>query len=233
MERLEVLLRSVLITTVLLRAAGAQAVISARAGLVQQIEGDVLIDGQSISPAHGRFPQMTAGSSVTTKQGKAEILLGPDAIAWVGSQSTFQLLRDEISNPRIRLVSGSGIIATSNAALVTLICGVSDITLSGHALIRMEESQLKVLEGETQAKLGDRAADAKQGESLSCVSGVVARSRLHNPDDLDRWVGQRRIAIKTGLAKSARLGVNTVGKPRRRRSMPFPAATMQFPGRFR
>jgi hypothetical protein len=176
---------------------------------------------------------MTNGSVLSTLDGKAEILLAPDALLWIGARSAIRMQDDDVNHPRIEVLSGSAVIWAANGPAVTVICNGSEIQPSLRAQLRIDGSQLSVTEGDAQAKLAHRFLPVRQGDTLNCASGAITRSAAPERDDLDRWVHQRQVAIKAGIARSARLAVNSHGKTGHKRSMPFPAATMQFPGRLR
>ena len=59
--------------------------ISAKAGLVNYIEGKVLLDGKAIEPKFGNFPSVNNESELrTTEEGRAEVLPAPVfSCAWV------------------------------------------------------------------------------------------------------------------------------------------------------
>jgi hypothetical protein len=55
----------------------AQSVLSARAGLLHYVEGEVLLDGKPAEVDLASFPSMKTGSVLRTADGRAEVLLNP------------------------------------------------------------------------------------------------------------------------------------------------------------
>src|ERR1700759_5226976 len=67
--------------------ATAQSVVSARAGLINYFEGEILVDGQPLARKFGTFTSLKEGSDLVTREGHAEILLTPNTWLRLGENS--------------------------------------------------------------------------------------------------------------------------------------------------
>ncbi len=70
-----------------------QSVISARSGLINYSEGDVLVNGQPLQRKFGSYTSLKDGSDLVTRSGRAEILLTPNVYLRVGEESGIRISR--------------------------------------------------------------------------------------------------------------------------------------------
>ena len=101
--------RGILISLLVLCAnAWAQRVVSARAGMIHYQIGRVSLDGKRVTMTTNRFPQMTAGQTLTTAQrARAELLLNPTTFLRIGDSSSIRLISDDLLDTRVTLVTGT------------------------------------------------------------------------------------------------------------------------------
>lgn len=177
---------------------GHRYVISAKAGAVNFVEGDV-----TVITVNGRGNLLIKGDSLeigdkvsTGANGKAEILLNPGSYLRVGANSQFEFITTSLEDLQLRIDSGSAILevfATEDFRVTVIVpngefalikTGVYRIdaeggkgTLAvwkGRALLTDEET------GETIIKGGREAAI--EGEDVT-----VAKFDRDDKDELDRW----------------------------------------------
>ena len=70
---------AVLFLSLAASAAWAQQAISVRAGLVHYLEGTATLDGKPVRMERAKFATVKDGSTFTTQDGNAEVLLAPGA----------------------------------------------------------------------------------------------------------------------------------------------------------
>lgn len=114
MRRLRVLVPSILPFLVCFPGF-SQEVISAHSGTVHFSEGAVLIDGQPIDRKPATFPAIPQGSTLSTEQGRAEVLLTPNVVLRLDEDSAFRLASNSLTDTRVQFLRGSAIVDTTNA----------------------------------------------------------------------------------------------------------------------
>jgi hypothetical protein len=227
------LLRLVFAASWLCLRGSAQTVISSHSGLIYSSEGVVSIDGRAVSQANGRFTQIQEGSLLTTQEGRAEILIAPEAALWLDRYSAIRMQRDSLEDTRIELVQGSAFVQSmdlrsGNSA--TLIHNSSEIRISAHSLYRVDAaSRLSVLGGQAIVTDGKDNLVVTKAHSLDFSARMVTPLSQSDPDEFDRWTTERRRVM---AAERARMEASADPKRiRRRRARPYPAIKMQFPRR--
>src|SRR5215469_16892627 len=105
-------LRRLPIGLVLLFAVSAwgQNAISARSGMVNHVEGQVLLDGKTVEPKFGEFPQVNNEQTLSTQEGRVEVLLTPGAFLRMAENSSFKMLSNRLSDTAVEVLSGSAMI---------------------------------------------------------------------------------------------------------------------------
>lgn len=218
--------------------ARAQSVISAHSGLILSSDGTVLVDGKPLTRVQGRFSELAKGSVLTTEEGKAEILLGPGVILWLGHRGSIRMHDNTLADARLELVSGAAVLESSALTpdtAVTLLFGDWQFTAPEHGLYRIDLATLFLSAREGTATLSRGAEKVAVSERQRLNLATLALDAVPEAsDDLDRWSAARREAIAAanlnGMIQTGALPP----KPRRpwwRR--PFPSAVSQFPGRIR
>src|ERR1700722_2311582 len=96
-------------------SAAPQSVISVRAGIVNDAEGAVFINGQPLSKKFGTFPSVHEGSDLYTQDGRAEIQLAPNVFLRVGMNSAVRMVSSDLSDTQLRILNGSAIFDSGNA----------------------------------------------------------------------------------------------------------------------
>lgn len=85
----------------------AQPAISTKAGLIYEITGDVRLDGEEVVFRGARYPAMRAGTTLSTGEGTATVLLTPGASLELSERSSIQMVAGDLDDAVIRIVSGS------------------------------------------------------------------------------------------------------------------------------
>jgi hypothetical protein len=85
----------------------AQSIISARAGLIHYLEGDVAVNGVAVVPNGDQFQHIQEGETLTTGRGRAEILLNAGTYMRIGEGSSFVLESSELDDTRLTLLAGA------------------------------------------------------------------------------------------------------------------------------
>lgn len=88
-------------------SAGAQDIVSARAGLIHYMEGTVLINGEVLQDHGDTFQSMKQGETLSTQRGRAEVLLNAGTYLRIGEASSFKLDIADLDNTKLTVLSGT------------------------------------------------------------------------------------------------------------------------------
>ncbi len=184
-------------------AASAQDMVSARAGLIQQIEGAVLMDGKAVvmpsrEKAFSQFPEVKKGSTLATGEGRAEILLSPGVTLRLGEDSAFKMIDSSLADTRLEITSGMAVVEVLEILkdnLITVTVGQSSIQFRRAGTYKIHASdqpELLVYDGQAEVTLAGQTKVAKRGNAISLENVTLARKfDTEKGDALLRWSTRR------------------------------------------
>ena len=100
----------VLVALLAVPAAWGQAVISARSGMVNYVEGGVHIAGTPVKLDGAIFPEVKIGQALSTEAGHAEILLTPGVFLRLDRNSSFRMVANKLSDTQVEILTGSALV---------------------------------------------------------------------------------------------------------------------------
>ncbi len=189
--------------------ANAQVAISARSGLINYVEGTVILDGARVTLKPGSFPQMQNGSELWTEQGRAEVLLAPGVFMRLGENSAVRLLSGEIMDTRVEFLGGSVIVETADMAKeqgLTFSMNGALFGLLNRGLYRLDSGppQISVYDGEAWVTVRGQAQIVKRGRRLRLDRVAVAEKfDTKTGDDFFLWASQRAGYLAAANASAA------------------------------
>jgi hypothetical protein len=197
-------------------AVWAQAVISAKAGVINYTEGEVFAGGQAVEPKNGKFPEWKKDQELKTTEGRAEVLLTPGVFLRVAENTKLSLLDNRLSDTRIRLLEGSILIECAELLQdnsVTFSFGEFNIAIRKPGLFRVEAdpAAVKVYEGEVQIAGEGQVMLLKKGKQ-SQLGGVLNATKFDPKvgDSFYRWASRRAEPLSLASFSAART-VNNSG----------------------
>jgi hypothetical protein len=178
--------------------AGDKYVISAKAGGVNLVEGNVGIVRKA-----GRNGLLLKGDTLkvgdrvsTGADGRAEILLNPGSYLRLGGNSAFEFVTTSLEDLELRLDSGSAILEVfaDNDFRVTLKSPKSNFNLVESGVYRLDVSadgggRLEVWKGE--AEVGGTTVKGGRAVTASGTQVEVAKFDRDEKDDLELWSKSR------------------------------------------
>lgn len=172
--------------------------ISAKPGVVNYIEGAAYLNGSKLSDQAARTTFLTAGDTLSTDAGKAEVLLTPGVFLRVGDNSAVHMISPTLTNTQVEIVKGEAIIEAAGLLKdnnIQVTDHGASITIERNGLYRFKADNppsAAVLEGKALVYFGDHKLDLdKDHETLL---GEVLKAEKFDPkqeDDLYAWSNVR------------------------------------------
>ena len=198
-------------------------VVSAKAGGVNMVTGDVMVRRQGVSdwePLTAK-DDLTAGELVKTgTYGRAEVLLNPGSYLRIAENSEFEMTDPSVDSVRIKVVEGSALLEVTGTdetkTLIEAITPQSRIIIDRRGLYRINLTSTygtEVLVRKGRAIIsGDSlpATTVKEGEMASVGASqlVVAKFDKKDQDAFDVWSKDRGAAL---VAANSRLSQGDLG----------------------
>ncbi len=188
----------------------AQKVISARSGLIHDIDGGgATVDGKTLKPKYGEFPILENGQVLESNEGRVEMLLSAGVFLRLDEHSSAKMISNKLADTRVELLSGSAIVEmdeTEKGTSTMLLFHDAKITPLKHGLYRLDADQnrFRVFDGEAQVLRGDDSSIVKAGRQV-VFGAVLAASKFDRKamDPLDQWSAERSGEIARVNAASA------------------------------
>jgi len=187
----------------------AQDAISAKAGMINYTEGRVLLNNSTLQKT-GRFAQMKAQDVLSTKDGRAEVLLNPGTFVRVAPDSSIRLISDSLDTPAFELKAGAVVLEVaeiSKRTSLTVTWKEVTITPTKHGVFRVDADPagLRVFDGEVLVTSEGRSVKVGKAKMLP-FDGTWAWVKFDREqmDALDRWSGRRAAYVATANPSTAR-----------------------------
>ena len=203
-------------------ATFAQVAISTTPGLLHYAEGQVFLDEAQLEFEPAQFATLKSGQRFRVGDGRAELLLSPRALLWMGKHSELEFLSDDLLNVRVRLNQGSAVIQVmeysgmEEAGPLSVVCGQTEVQLPGKGRYRfdcapaLESLRLTVHRGIATVQRGRKTYEVRKRRSVLLgkagnPEGMDSEPRLEPflvtaSDSFSEWSRRRSV----DLAKSSR-----------------------------
>jgi hypothetical protein len=198
----------------------AQPVISAKSGLLSYVEGQVKLDNQPVEFSNTRFADVKENSTVSTQDGRAEVLLTPGVTLRLGENSSLRMITNRLVDTRLELLSGSAVVEADLIAKdtsVTVVVGPGATSLPKAGLYRFDVSpaQVRVFKGEAEVEVAGqtKVVSSSRMLSLATESASIEKFDTEDTDALDRWSHRRGSYLAMANTSAARSLVSSGGIP--------------------
>jgi hypothetical protein len=191
------------------RAPG-QTFISAMAGYVHHVEGEILLEGRPIHPKASDFLHVFDGQRLRTAEGRAELMLIPGSFLRLGANSEIEMVSVGLANVRFRVTAGSAVvdlISVFEKDSIGVLAGDREVRFPKPGLYRLdagaEAPTLSVFRGKAVVVNGTGKREVKGKQTLDLSeTGETAVGKFDpkQKDALDEWNQTRA----TSLAQAAR-----------------------------
>jgi hypothetical protein len=181
----------------------AQSVVSTHSGVVHFFEGTVSIGDQQLEQKFGRFPEIGEGRELRTEHGRAEVLLTPGVILRLDENSAIRLLSNKLSDTRVELLAGSGILEAKEAAADTSVALIYKdwqvrVPKQGVYAIDAQPARVQVYKGEVEVSAEGQpdTVRVRDGEVLPLATVLVTeQSAMPAGNDFKSWAMSRSDAV--------------------------------------
>jgi hypothetical protein len=191
----------------------------ARPGTVNYVEGTVAMGGQSLD-AKSTGMEIREGQSITTLNGKTEVLLTPGVFLRLGPNSSMKLVAAGLTDTEVQLELGRAIVEVDQIFPenhLRVMQGSFAIELQKKGLYDFDaaRNQVRVFDGEALIVEGTRRIEIKGGHEVSLAMGADVKSHGFDKkafeDDLYNWSSLRSSYLAEANIGQARAYVNGPG----------------------
>ncbi|HEX4810550.1 MAG TPA: hypothetical protein VH325_16550 [Bryobacteraceae bacterium] len=176
-----------------------QATVSARPGVINYIEGQVYRNGQPISQQDlGPGAYLNANETLSTTNGKAEILLNPGVFLRVGDNSQVRMISPTLVNPQLEVTQGEAMVEidqTVKGNQVEIADAGASITLKNTGVYKITaqpEPAVAVYAGKAYVEVNGRSKEAGKGHKIILAANLLEqRFDTKAPDELYAWSNVR------------------------------------------
>jgi hypothetical protein len=180
-----------------LSCARAQYVLSARAGMVQFVDGNVSLDGQPVRLSATDFPVLKNGQVLRTDRGLAELSLAPGVFLRMGQQSAVRLINGRLQDTQVELEQGEALVEVvdiTKGDRIQVQFGETRTEFKHVGLYRFElgPRELRVFGGDAEVQANDKRIGVGRGKVVRLERALsVASFDTKVMDALHRWAASR------------------------------------------
>jgi len=192
-------------------AAWAQAVISARSGMVNYVEGEVQLAGAPVKLDGAIFPEVKVGQTFSTQAGHAEILLTPGVFLRLDKNTSVRMISNKLTDTQLEIVSGSALVEADeilkdNRIVVKMGDAETLLLKTGLYHFNADAGQVRTFDGKAQVSAASNSTELKGGRTL-LVGSTLTPDKFHkkkSKDELYAWSEQRIYRLALANISAAR-----------------------------
>ncbi|MGH9630574.1 MAG: FecR domain-containing protein [Bryobacteraceae bacterium] len=196
-------------------ALSAQAVVSARSGLIHYAEGEVYAGDKQVEIKFAEFPQLKEGEVLRTGEGRAEVLLTPGVFLRLAENSSVKMVTNRLVDTRLEVLSGSVLLEVAESQkenAVTLVHKNAVLEFPKKGLFRLDADSgaFKVYDGKATVLAQDDKLTVKEGRQTQ-LAGVLSPEKFDKKtgDAFYRWAGRRSNNLALSNLQAARSMMNS------------------------
>jgi hypothetical protein len=184
-----------------------------RPGSLNYVEGRVSIGTQIIDPKSVGSAELEAGQSVTTEQGKAEILLTPGAFLRLGENTSVKMISPGLTNTEVRVQKGRALIEVAeihkeNELRVDVNGVTTEILKTGLYDFDADRNQVRVFDGKASVQENSTQVEVKEGREFNLNDGGSLKTEKFDKkaykNDLYNWSSLRSEYLAEANTDAAR-----------------------------
>lgn len=169
-------------------------------GTLNYIEGHVSMAGQTLGAKAIGSAQLEPGESLTTQEGKAELLLTPGVFLRVGDNSSVKMISPNLTNTEVEVDRGEAVIEVAqvypqNNLRVDEDGATTRLMKDGLYYFDANQNDVRVDNGEALVSVGGREVKVKGGRQLALGDAKLKPQKfdkqLYEASDLFQWASLR------------------------------------------
>lgn len=186
---------------------------SARPGVVNYTEGNVSLDGRplTLNNHEQSVLYLNANDTLSTTNGKAEVLLTPGVFLRVGDDSEIRMVSPDLVNTQVAVTQGEAMLEVDQLLKdnhLSILDQGASITIEKTGLYRFTGPPLPsaaVIDGEARVWVGDASLKLGKGRETQWAAGLKAQKfDTKREDDLYAWSNVRSESAAAASYQEAR-----------------------------
>jgi hypothetical protein len=185
----------------------------AQPGAVNYVEGNVSIDGRTITNQAVGSAQVDRGQTIETAQGKVELLLTPGIFVRLDDNSALQMVANSLVNTQVQLQRGRAMVEVDQISpenRVTVVDNgiTTQMERKGIYEFNAETPLVQVYDGQAVVRVGDKTIDVDKGHELTLTANAKLKSQKFDRKDtgeLYAWSRLRSQYMAEANASSAQM----------------------------
>ena len=186
-------------------------------GSVNYVEGQATIGAQTLSEASVGAVELGKDQTLTTRAGKAEILLTPGVFLRLADNSSLKMISPALANTEVSLERGRALVEAidihkENDIRVDLAGASVRILKSGLYDFDADHGQVRVFKGEAQVRSRDQEIKLKGSHTVALAAGVPLKAQgfesRQYQDEFYRWSALRSGYMSEAAIDAARYYVS-------------------------
>lgn len=187
-------------------------------GTINYVEGTVSIGNQALDSKSIGTAELQAGQSLTTDNGKAEILLTPGVFLRVGANSSVKMVSTSITNTGVEVDKGHAMIEVAemhpeNDIRITGGGSTAQLLKTGLYDFNLDQRGFRVFDGEAKIEGNGGQVTVKSGRQVSLDANGPLKAQKFNKksyqgDDLYRWSSLRSAYLAEANVNASALYAN-------------------------
>src|SRR3954453_17238391 len=190
--------------------------ISAKPGAINYIEGNAFRNGKPLSDKGLKATFLDANDVLSTRVGKAEVLLTPGVFLRIGEESEIRMISPSLTDTQVEVTRGQVMLEASGLIkdqTVQVIDHGSSTTISKNGLYRFtadDRPTAAVLDGKAAVSLGDHKLDLKKGKQVGLAENLKPEKFDTKKEDmLYAWSNVRSVYVAAASYRVAQTAFNS------------------------
>lgn len=195
-------------------AFGAQGAGTGYPGIVNYVEGQVEVNGASVTPHSAGSADVGHNQVLQTENGKAEVLLTPGVFLRVGDNSAIRMLDPSLTNTRVQVLNGNALVEVTELFHQNHLQVVDDdsattLLKKGVYEFNATNPQLTVFDGKAEVQTEGSHLKAGKGKEVLLAEGPLQEKKFDHKeaeqsDGLFQWSSLRSEYLAEASWDSAR-----------------------------
>jgi FecR-like protein len=183
-------------------------------GAINYVERQAAIDGQTIGENSVGSAKLAAGQSLSTQQGRVEILLTPGVFLRIGDNSGVEMVSPDLANTVLTLQKGRALVEVTdihreNNLRINASGASAQLLKPGLYEFDANRGQIRVFDGKLAVQTSNRLLELKSGRQLNLNATITPKAQKfdkteYKKDDFYRWASLRSSYLSEASVDAAR-----------------------------